>query len=585
MARHDLSNDESLRYLEDRLRSMGVIKSLEAAGFEPGDDVEIAGTVFELRSRAAAARADPARTLARMASVVVKLGSSIVADLRGEVRLDVLAPGVRGGGRAPPRGRLGGAGHLGRDRPRDAAHGSADAPGGDGRAPGRLGGGPGPAVPRLRRAAGRRRGAERAGAAHVLRHVGPHALPERAPHAAQAARLARGAGDQRERHHHHRRDLLRRQRLPRRPGGDPRWAPTGCVLLTDTDGLYTADPARDPIGAAHSPRCATSSELEGLEIGVLGLAARLGRACARRWWQPRWRRRRDPRDDRARHGARSGAGGAGAARPPARASTPQSGRVSSFKLWLQVRQAHARARSRSTRARSGRCASGARACCRWASWGCAGSFEAGRRGGGAPAGRRRAPDRQGDRQLLGRGAAPRSRGMKSDRRCASCCRGPPRRPFTGTTSSSRVGAAVCWRGGRYPTGPWPPPLPPSPTSALAAPRGIARARARWTAPRATLRCTRWPTALEERAGGDPGGQRARHGGRAARRTSARAARPAASSTRGASRASPRTCADRLAARSGRGGDRGQPPGQRPRRAPRARARSAWWPWSTRRGRT
>ncbi len=48
LARHDLGNDESLRYLEGRLRSMGVIKSLVAEGFEPGDDVEIAGTVFEL---------------------------------------------------------------------------------------------------------------------------------------------------------------------------------------------------------------------------------------------------------------------------------------------------------------------------------------------------------------------------------------------------------------------------------------------------------------------------------------------------------------------------------------------------------
>jgi GTP-binding protein len=50
LARHDLSNDESLRYLEDRLRSMGVIKSLVAKGFEPGDDVEIAGSVFELET-------------------------------------------------------------------------------------------------------------------------------------------------------------------------------------------------------------------------------------------------------------------------------------------------------------------------------------------------------------------------------------------------------------------------------------------------------------------------------------------------------------------------------------------------------
>ena len=47
-ARHDLGNEEALRYLEERLRSMGVIRALERAGFEPGDDVEIAGTVFEL---------------------------------------------------------------------------------------------------------------------------------------------------------------------------------------------------------------------------------------------------------------------------------------------------------------------------------------------------------------------------------------------------------------------------------------------------------------------------------------------------------------------------------------------------------
>ena len=47
-ARHDTGNDEALRYLEDRLRAMGVVRALEAAGFEPGDDVEIGGTVFEL---------------------------------------------------------------------------------------------------------------------------------------------------------------------------------------------------------------------------------------------------------------------------------------------------------------------------------------------------------------------------------------------------------------------------------------------------------------------------------------------------------------------------------------------------------
>ena len=48
VARHDVENEEALRYLEERLRAIGVIRALEAAGFEPGDDVEIGGTVFEL---------------------------------------------------------------------------------------------------------------------------------------------------------------------------------------------------------------------------------------------------------------------------------------------------------------------------------------------------------------------------------------------------------------------------------------------------------------------------------------------------------------------------------------------------------
>jgi GTP-binding protein len=48
LARHDIENDEALRYIEERLRAIGVIRALERAGFEPGDDVEIAGTVFEL---------------------------------------------------------------------------------------------------------------------------------------------------------------------------------------------------------------------------------------------------------------------------------------------------------------------------------------------------------------------------------------------------------------------------------------------------------------------------------------------------------------------------------------------------------
>jgi GTP-binding protein len=48
VARYDLENEDALMHLEGRLRGLGVIRALEAAGFEPGDDVEIAGIVFEL---------------------------------------------------------------------------------------------------------------------------------------------------------------------------------------------------------------------------------------------------------------------------------------------------------------------------------------------------------------------------------------------------------------------------------------------------------------------------------------------------------------------------------------------------------
>ena len=48
MARFDVDNDEALAHVEHRLHRMGVVRALEAAGFEPGDDVEIGGVVFEL---------------------------------------------------------------------------------------------------------------------------------------------------------------------------------------------------------------------------------------------------------------------------------------------------------------------------------------------------------------------------------------------------------------------------------------------------------------------------------------------------------------------------------------------------------
>ncbi|HUA06656.1 MAG TPA: GTPase ObgE [Solirubrobacteraceae bacterium] len=48
VARYDLENEDALAYLERRLRGIGVIRALEAEGFEPGDEVEIAGIAFDL---------------------------------------------------------------------------------------------------------------------------------------------------------------------------------------------------------------------------------------------------------------------------------------------------------------------------------------------------------------------------------------------------------------------------------------------------------------------------------------------------------------------------------------------------------
>jgi len=48
VARYDLDNEDALSHLERRLRGIGVIRALENAGFEPGDEVEIAGVVFDL---------------------------------------------------------------------------------------------------------------------------------------------------------------------------------------------------------------------------------------------------------------------------------------------------------------------------------------------------------------------------------------------------------------------------------------------------------------------------------------------------------------------------------------------------------
>ena len=48
LARYDIDNEDAMAYLEGRLRKIGVLRALEAAGFQAGDDLEIAGVAFEL---------------------------------------------------------------------------------------------------------------------------------------------------------------------------------------------------------------------------------------------------------------------------------------------------------------------------------------------------------------------------------------------------------------------------------------------------------------------------------------------------------------------------------------------------------
>ncbi len=45
--RFDLENDEALRYIESRLKAIGVVRELERQGFVSGDEIEIAGERFE----------------------------------------------------------------------------------------------------------------------------------------------------------------------------------------------------------------------------------------------------------------------------------------------------------------------------------------------------------------------------------------------------------------------------------------------------------------------------------------------------------------------------------------------------------
>ena len=48
VGRHDLENSDALEFIEERLRTMGVVRELESKGFEPGDEIEIGEVAFAL---------------------------------------------------------------------------------------------------------------------------------------------------------------------------------------------------------------------------------------------------------------------------------------------------------------------------------------------------------------------------------------------------------------------------------------------------------------------------------------------------------------------------------------------------------
>ncbi|HKH78695.1 MAG TPA: GTPase ObgE [Solirubrobacteraceae bacterium] len=53
LERYDIENEDAMAYVEGRLRKIGVLRALEAEGFQPGDEIEIAGVAFELDPSAA----------------------------------------------------------------------------------------------------------------------------------------------------------------------------------------------------------------------------------------------------------------------------------------------------------------------------------------------------------------------------------------------------------------------------------------------------------------------------------------------------------------------------------------------------
>ena len=106
------------------------------------------------------------------------------------------------------------------------------------------------------------------------------------------------------------------------------------VLLTDTGGLYSADPRKDS-GARLVEEVRSLEDLRGLRHRAVHLAARVGRHALEGGGRRDGHGRRHPGHDHERGGARRRWPRRWPATPSGTRFHPQEGRVSSFKLWLK----------------------------------------------------------------------------------------------------------------------------------------------------------------------------------------------------------------------------------------------------------
>ena len=186
------------------------------------------------------------------------------------------------------------------------------------------------------------RHARRPGAADRRRHRRPHQLPQRAPDPAQADRVGGGPGRQRERHDRHRRDHLRRQRLPRRPGRDPARRPPARPAHQRRRPLQRRS-ARRRRGGADRRQVEDFSELDGHGDRRPHLGLRLGRDAQQGRRRRDGERGRDPGGDLQRDRRPAPSPPRPPARRSARASPRRAARRPSFKLWLKyAKPAHGR---------------------------------------------------------------------------------------------------------------------------------------------------------------------------------------------------------------------------------------------------